>query len=57
MLRLHGAKPPFPLHAFMAFTKANSTSHRLTTPSVTQDYTRGLMNNELEQMVMEAVVS
>ena len=54
---MDGAIPPSPLHAFMACVRANLSIHRLTTPSVTQDYTRGLMNNELEQMVMTAVVS
>ena len=54
---MDGAIPPFPLHAFMACTRANLSIHRLTMPPVTQDYIRGLMNNELEKMVMEAVVS
>jgi hypothetical protein len=54
---MDGAIPPFPLHAFMACTRANLSIHRLTTPSVTQDFTRELMNNELEQLVTEAVLS
>ena len=54
---MDGAIPPFPLHAFMACTRANVPIRRLTMPSVSQDYTRGLRNNDLEQMVMKAVVS
>jgi len=45
--------PPECLHDML---KGKFIYTRLTTPSATQDYTCGLMNNELEQMVMEAVV-
>jgi hypothetical protein len=54
---MNGAIPPFPLHAFTAYTRAILSTRRLTMSSVTHDYTRGLINNELKQIVMEAVVA